>query len=144
MFGINFKTLRWALSWNFAFLCLLCTVLACWLIVRTSQLQVNAASSHPRALLVDAVFPAMATVFGFAWWKMWKQRPSARAWGIAASVLITAHPVWRIIRFPRSIHGYNVLVLAVGVVGLLAFLMPDEATPKQNAEELEEPSIEGI
>jgi hypothetical protein len=86
----------------------------------------------------------MATVFGVAWWKVWKQRPLARAWGIAASIPITAHPLWRIIRFPRSIHGYNVLVLAVGVVGLLAFSMPDKGTPEQNAEELDESPVEGI
>jgi hypothetical protein len=35
-------------------------------------------------------------------------------------------------------------MLTAGIVGLLAFSMPDKATPEQNAEDLEEPHIEGI
>jgi hypothetical protein len=143
MFGINLKAVRWALSWNFAFLSLLCIVLALRIILSTSQLQLKAASSHPFALVLDAVFPAMSIVFGLAWWKVWKQRPSARTWGIVASVLVTTLPLRQIIFFPRSIHSYSVLVLASGIVGLVAFSMRDK-TSEQNDEQLEEPPIEGI
>lgn len=135
MFGINLKALKWALSWNFAFLCLLCIALACRTVVRTLHLQINMASSHPWVLMLDAVFPAMATVFGVAWWKVWKERTSARAWGIVANILITALPLWHIIRFPRSTYSYDVLVLAVGIAGLLAFSIRDKAPSVKDDEE---------
>lgn len=142
MFGINLKALRWALSWNFAFLSLLCIVLACWLILSTFQLQFKAASSHPFALVLDAVFPAMSIVFGLAWWKVWKQRSSARAWGFAASVLLALHPLWRIIRFPRSIHSYNLLVVAAAIAGLVAFSILDKVPPEQSDQAEEDPPFE--
>jgi hypothetical protein len=139
MFGINLKALRWALNWNFAFLSLLCIVLAPRIILSTFQHQLKAASSHPFALVLDAVFPAMAAVFGVAWWKVWKQRPSARIWGIAASVLLALYPLSHIIRFPRSIHGHTLLVLAVAIVGIIAFSIRERVPPEQNDQALEEP-----
>jgi hypothetical protein len=127
MFDLRF--LKKALGWNFAFLSFLCIVLAFWIALRTLRLQLDRASSHPIALLIDAVFPVLAAVFGVAWWKIWKQRPYTGAWGIAASIVLTMLPVWRIIRFPRSIHGYTVLVLAVGIAGLVIFPMRDQIPP---------------
>ena len=40
-----------------------------------------------RNLLVPALSTALAVVFGMAWWTVWKGRPSARGWGIAASLI---------------------------------------------------------
>jgi len=138
MFGLNLRILKLALGWNFAFLSLLCAGLACWIILRTFQIQLMAASSHPVALILDAVFPAMAAVFGVAWWKVWKQRPSARIWGIAASVLLALYPLSHIIRFPRLIYGYDLVVLSVAIAGLIAFYMSDKAPPEQIEQTLED------
>jgi hypothetical protein len=69
----------------------------------------------------------MAAVFGIAWWKVWKQRPSERAWGIAASILMAMYPLWHIIHSPRSIRTYAIITLAVGIVGVIAFAMREGA-----------------
>jgi hypothetical protein len=143
VFGTNIKILRWVLSWNFAFLSLLSIVAAFWIILRTLHLQLAAARSHPLALFIDVILPAMAAVFGVAWWKVWKEMPSARAWGIGASVLLAAHPLWRIVRFPRSIHGYNVLALAIGIAGLVVFSMRNETLSDAGDPEPEDSLSEG-
>jgi len=70
-------------------------------------------------LLVLTLFTVQATVFGTAWWTVWKGKPSARGWGIAASVIniLISLPI---IYLSRSVRGIGV-VLAIGVAGLVAF-----------------------
>ncbi len=68
----------------------------------------------------------VATISGVAWWTIWKGRPSARGWGIAASlteILIFLRPIIFSLRF---IWWYHVGVLYVGIVGLVTFLRRDE------------------
>jgi hypothetical protein len=142
MFDLQF--LRKFLAWNFAFLSLLCTLLAFRIIWSTLHLQIEKVSSHPVVLLADAVFPAFAVAFGVAWWKVWKQRPFARAWGVVASIPLAAVPLWRIIWVPHSVRGYTLVVLAVGIAGVVVFAMPDKAISEADDPELEEPSTEGI
>src|SRR5258707_10308419 len=50
-----------------------------------------------RSLLVSAVFPTMATIYGVAWLTVWKGKTSSRSWGIASSltnILITLQIVF--------------------------------------------------
>ena len=77
-----------------------------------------------RSLLVSAVFPTMATIYGVAWWTVWKGKTSARGWGIAASLTNILIPL-QIIIFSRN-WSCNVVVLLIGIVGLVAFLRRDE------------------
>jgi len=70
----------------------------------------------------------LAAVFGVAWWTVWKGKPSARGWGIAASLFYILVSLLPIIFFSRSVWaGVGVvltnfgLVLAIGVAGLVAF-----------------------
>lgn len=72
----------------------------------------------------------LASIFGVAWWDIWKQRPSAKWWGIAASLLLIliffrqfiygARPVW-------YLQGTSLLVALVGIGGLVVFLWPDKS-----------------
>jgi hypothetical protein len=140
---LDLKFLRKFLGWNFAFLSLICAVASFWITLSTVHVQLNKAPSHPFALLLNAVFPAVALIFGVTWWEVWKQRPFARAWGIAASALLAAVPLRRIILFPQTAHGYTVVVLAIGIAGVVVFSMSDRATPDTENPELEEPSTEG-
>jgi hypothetical protein len=141
MFELRF--LRRVLVWNFLFLSLLCTVLSFRTVLSTLHLQIEKASSHPIVLFVDAVFPAMAVVFGVAWWRGWKQRPFARAWGIAASTLLAAIPLRSVIRFPQSAGGFTFLVLTIGIAGIVVFSMHDKTTPAADDPGLKAPPIEG-
>jgi len=147
MFGINIKTLRWALGWNFAFMALICAAMSILVILRTMRFKQeafqHAASSNPLVFFLYAVFPVAAVLFGVAWWKIWRQRPSARTWGIAACILLALHPLWRVIGRQGSVHIYNFIVLAVAIVGLIAFSIRDNDPLGENDHFLEDPPYEG-
>lgn len=70
-------------------------------------------------LIVLSMFAIFITVFGAAWWTTWRRKRSGRFWGIAASLIniLLALPI---IILTRSVNDI-VAVLAVGVVGLVAF-----------------------
>jgi hypothetical protein len=135
VFGINLRVLRFYMGGVFAIASLLSISFAFWIVRQTFQFQMEYAFSRPRVLLVDAVFPALAVTFAVAFWTTWKEKSSARGWGIAASALIAMHPLWRIIRFTRSVHAFNILVLAIGILGLVVFSVRDKVTPEQDDEE---------
>jgi hypothetical protein len=139
MFGLNMRVLRLYIGGVFAIASVLCIFMTFLIIQRTFRVQTDYAFSNPRILLIDAVFPAMALIYAAAFWTVWKEMPSARGWGIAASILQILTPLWHIIRYPRSIHTYNVLVLAIGIAGLFAFSMRDKASPETDDPQPETP-----
>ena len=116
-------TLRKYLSWVFAFTSVVCLQIALSSILHT----IHPSILHPvhrhyallLFLLVPTLFTILAAVFGVAWWTVWKGKPSARGWGIAASLTNILFPL-SIMVLTRSVRGHFVL-LAVGVAGLIAF-----------------------
>jgi hypothetical protein len=130
MLGINIRVLRLFMGGAFAIASLICILMAVWIIERTFQIQLNKAFSHPLALLLDAIFPLMATVYGVAAWTTWKEEPSARFWGIAASILQILLPVRQIFFRSRPIWSCHGFVLAVGILGLIVFLWPSQKEPE--------------
>ncbi len=125
-------TLRKYLSWVFAFTSLVCLQIALSSILHT----IHPSILHPvhrhyallLFLLVPTLFTILAAVFGVAWWTVWKGKPSARGWGIAASLFYILVSLLPIISFSRSVWaGVGVvltnfgLVLAIGAAGLVAF-----------------------
>jgi hypothetical protein len=78
---------------------------------------------RPRSLLA-VIFPGLAIVFGVAWWTIWKEKPSARFWGITASIIFILTPIRAKIFFSMPILRSGV-VLAVGIVGLILFSRRD-------------------
>jgi hypothetical protein len=121
----NLRILRNFLSWNFAFLSLVCVVLGYWIIRRSLDHRGIADYPHPWALILFAVFPAMAAVFGIAWWKVWRERSSARPWGIAASLTLMIYPLRHIFFATQPFANFTIITLAVGIVGLVVFAMPE-------------------
>jgi hypothetical protein len=74
----------------------------------------------------------MAVVYGTAWWTLKHRRPSARAWSIAASILVVISTaalfaarllLWpaRHHRFASSFFLFQIFFFAVGVLGLFVF-----------------------
>lgn len=116
-------TLRKYLSWVFAFTSLVCLQVALSSILHTIHPSIR--HTVPRHytlllfLLVPTLFTILAAVSGVAWWTVWKGRPSARGWGIAASLINILLPL-PIIYLSRTVRDIW-MVLAIGVAGLVAF-----------------------
>jgi hypothetical protein len=134
MLGLNMRVLRFYIGGVFAIASLICIFMAFWIIQRTFRFQTDYAFSHPRVFLIDAIFPAMAVIYAAAFWTVWKEKPSAWRWGIAASILQILTPLWHIIRFPQSIHSYTVLMLTIGIAGLAVFSMRDKASTETDTQ----------
>jgi hypothetical protein len=78
-----------------------------------------------RVVLAVSVFPVLAVIHSLAWWTVWKQKRSARAWGIAASLTFALINVV-IFFFARSVPNCVWIMSAIGVGGLVAFSWRDE------------------
>jgi hypothetical protein len=84
-------------------------------------------ASFAYGLLVPPTLSLAVTIIcGIAWWTIWRSRPSARTWGIAAaSVCILIFIRQFIIRIPPA-WDREVTWLWVGIVGLVTFLLPQK------------------
>jgi hypothetical protein len=116
------RGLRKFMGWVFGIFSLICTWGAVWVILHTIRTQRLYVFSDPRILPLDAILPSIAAVLGVAWWKVWKEKPSARGWGIGASLAFLPLPLWFIVRYSDPVGGAYGLQLAIGSVGLIAFL----------------------
>ncbi len=116
--------LRKFMSWIYAISSLLGLWTASWFIPRI--IHRHYAFSPLRSLLISAVFPTLATIYGVAWWAVWKGKTSARGWGIAASLTYILISLQLIIFFSQSVWSCSGVVLLIGIVGLVAFLRRDE------------------
>jgi hypothetical protein len=74
-------------------------------------------------LLFIVMFPVLAVVFGIACWTNLSQRRTAKGWGIAASLIYVLTPLWPIIQRFGSILGAPGIELALGILGLVAFVL---------------------
>ena len=73
-------------------------------------------------LLVPTEFSVFAIIFGVAWWTVFKGKPSARGWGITASLIYVLFSLSEIIYYSRPVWGSLGVMLATGVAGLVAFV----------------------
>ena len=68
--------------------------------------------------------PFQTAVFGIAWWTTFREKRSARACGIAASIGYLAMALFPLAFPPHSFFSPLSPVLALGIVGVLAFSWP--------------------
>jgi hypothetical protein len=127
MFGINLRVLKIYMGWVFAFTSLMSLVGTFWIIQTTFQMQRQNAFLYPHALMFDVIFPVMAVFFGVAWWIIREGKPSARGWGIAASLALILQTILGRSYCWRSVPIAMCVTVAVGVTGLVAFSRHDEA-----------------
>jgi hypothetical protein len=110
--------IRKVLCWIFACTSVMYIVLCLRSIRTISQ---NYASLTLSNLLVFALFEAVvAAITGTAWWTILKGEPSARGWGIAASlmhILIFLRPI-----ILGIVWWHHAGALVIGIVGLVNFL----------------------
>src|SRR5437899_2569908 len=86
--GLRLHKLRGFLAWVFAFTALVCLRIAFTTTLQTIHGHYNLlVLRNLLVLLAPAMNAVQCLVFGAAWWTIWKGRPSARRWGIAASLI---------------------------------------------------------
>jgi hypothetical protein len=119
--GMN--AFRKYMSMVFAISSLLGVWIACRFIPAILHLH-HASLSH--VLLAVSVFPVLAVIYSVAWWTIWKEKRSARAWGIAASLTYVLINLQMIFYSSRPVPSCVWIMSAIGVVGLVAFSWRDE------------------
>jgi len=110
--------LQFFLGWIFAITCIISLWSAFSIILRPIHGQFSFLPL--RNLLAPSIFVAFAAVFAVAWWTIGKSKPSARAWGIAASVIYLLVSLRPIIFLSRPMFA-DFAVFSLGVAGLFAF-----------------------
>jgi predicted permease len=115
------QDLRKFLGWVFAISSLLCLWHAPRLMFDVIR---NQSSLFLRSASIAALFPVLAVIYGVALWTIWKEKPYAKVWAIAASatyVLINLSLVHWLVSVPSCVW----VMSAVGVAGLVVFLWRD-------------------
>jgi len=118
------RMLRTLLCWLFGISSLFCLWNASWLVLRIMHR--HDAFQTSRSFLIAGILPVFAVIYSVAWWTVWKEKPTARGWGIAASLINVLFPVWGIFHSSRSLPGAIGIMFGVGVAGLVAFLWRNE------------------
>ena len=116
------RDLRRLLCWLFAISSLLCLWNAYRLILHIMHR--HDAFRTLRSLLIAGLFPVLAAIYAMSWWMVWRDKPSARAWGIAASSAYVVLSLWAMFYSSRFGSSLGVM-LAVGASGLFVFLWRD-------------------
>lgn len=101
------------------------------------------ATSWLIVLLLPWAMPVQTAVFGIAWWTVFREKRSSRAWGIAASVVFIAWFLLPILIPPHHFFSGFVLLLAVGIVGVIAFSWPAELPLSRSPDQLAAVSGDG-
>lgn len=115
------KDIRKVMCWIFAFTSLLHLLVAFRFILHIIQRQYVYPLS--RNIFIAALFSVLvAIISGVAWWTIWREKRSARIWGVAGSImniLIFFRPM---ILPTRSSWDHHIGALYIGVVGLVVFV----------------------
>jgi hypothetical protein len=106
---------------------------------RVTQLPLT---SQILVLVLPFVFPLFAIVFGIACWTSFKAKPSARVWGIIASLINIQTALFPLLLPPHSFWNAFLPILGIGIAGVVAFARQVE--PAATASEIHEsPAIQG-
>ena len=127
------QELRQLVAWQFAVTGVVTLLVAAWLI---PEILGRAARLLPKVCII-AIFLAMASIDGTAWWAVRKERPSARVWAVAASLASLLGSLWLISHSWRLAQWCIWFTAALSIAWLVLFLWPNEG---QGTEEAEKPS----
>jgi hypothetical protein len=116
----------------------------CWIFLATSlQYATISLKSIPSAVHQQSSLPLlhilliaptlsvlMVLVSGMASWTIWKGKPSAKVWAVAASLIYVLIFLRQFIIPLRPNWDHYLVALFTGIVGLAAFLWPDKQVGK--------------
>jgi hypothetical protein len=123
------QDIRKVLCWIFAFNALVYVLFSLRSMYAISR---PYAALAPRDLLITVLFQVVeASVTGVAWWAILSRKSSARAWGIAASIMYVLSFLRPIVFSLRCVWWRDLGALFIGVVGLIAFLWHDKGDPRE-------------
>jgi len=126
------QDIRKILCWIFASTSLVFPLLSLRSIYAIGQ---RHAVLSPRYLLIEVLFRVIvATITGVAWWTILKGKPSARFWGITASLMYILVFLLPMILVPRPVGWHHVGALFVGIVGLVEFFRRPSKDPEESVE----------
>lgn len=94
----------------------------------------NSSSLEILSTVAKLLIPALAIVFGMAWWTIWRKKPSASIWGIAASACNILLSGIMLYYAPRVLWQVALALLVLGILGVVAFSSPrqiEAMNPKQ-------------
>jgi hypothetical protein len=78
--------------------------------------------------LLPWIMPLQTAVFGIAWWTVFREKRSARAWGIAASLVFILWTLLPLVMSPHYFWKGDLLLFGTGIAGLTAFAWPGQAS----------------
>lgn len=87
--------------------------------------QFNSLPFFQNLLIAPVLSVVMTFVSGIASWTIWKGKPAAKGWAVAASLIYILIFLRQFVIPLRPIWHHHVTSLFVGAVGLAAFLWPD-------------------
>jgi hypothetical protein len=129
------QPVRKFLTWIFALVAIICLRYA---IAPFLQVLLHRGSApHGRVLLVNVMLALFGAIYAKAWWSTLKGRKNSRLWAIAASLVTVLAPLAPIVRSPRSIMSSLGILLALGVVGLFAFLWRETKLARKSTRPLQ-------
>ena len=111
--------LRKFLYWAFAMSAIMCLQISVAYFPRSLQFP---DLPRWRALSVPVGFFLMATIFATAWWTVWRQKPSGKIWGVAASLITVATGLWPMVLWRHDTFNALGIVGVLSVFGLITFL----------------------
>ena len=119
------REIKMVLCWIFAVACLLN------LIVFLRCVAYSIRYHYPPPLLSGLIVSALvsgavALCSGVAWWTLWREKASAKGWGIAASVTSIVIFVRPFIFPTPPVWDHHMGALVIGIVGLVAFSWPEK------------------
>lgn len=124
------RSMRKLFGWFFAFVAVVCLNASARLFI------LDVVRGHERSSVLSLVpgtaMLLLAIVFAMTWWTSWKDRPTARTWGIAASFLNMSVFLLAtyLTRWPRTRGTWELLVVNVFV--LIVYGWPDGQTETQS------------
>jgi hypothetical protein len=112
------KTAMMAFGWVFGFFSMCC-------LVGTADYVRRNWGARFCTFWVLGVMLSLAGVFAATWWTTWKGRPTARAWGITASLANLSIALYMIYDAHRRLTGAMGWMIAVSAFALVAYSWPD-------------------
>ena len=116
----SIQELRKLAGWQFAGTGAAILSIAAWLF--PGILWSETGSSLLREVCSIAILFAMVVIYGIAWWAVWKERPSARVWAVAASLASLLGSLWLISHSWRLARWCTWFTAALSIAWLVLFL----------------------
>jgi O-antigen/teichoic acid export membrane protein len=127
------RELRKLVGWQFAGAGVGILLIAPWFIPEILGSAVRGSSLLPKVSIIAILF-AMASMYWIAWWALRNETPSARVWGVGASLASLLGSLRLISHSWRLARWCTWFMAALSIASLVLFLWPNEGQGNEEAE----------